>query len=205
MSGSKNKYKLTKFDFKPLKIEDEKIGEDLWKLLEDLRCHLTIDNRSFIYTLRKGFKTNYRSGPRWIDEFAPKIGSPKIQVSWMIHDANYEGYLTQQMADNLLFHMLVAGELPNFNARIIYLGLQIFGGFRYKNSADSPYIEFEQKIIPPVDPVSGEKRTATLGSSIETPITFEHDDKKTCEKQLIKIAKEHNFDYHQKDLDAYFD
>ena len=205
MSSSKNKYALTQFDFNPTEIKDEKIGEDLWKIAQDVSCQLKIDNRYFTYTLRKGFETNYRSGPRWIDEFAPKIGPPKIQVSWMIHDANYEGYLTQLEADNLLFHMLISGKLEMSNARFIYLGLRIFGVFKYKNTAGNKYVAFKEKTTPAIDSVSGEKRSATLDSSFDTNIIFEHESKKACHEKLTKIARENNFNYNQSDLDGYFD
>jgi len=197
--------KLTKFEFAPEDFIHKSIAQDLWEIEDEIKCELKLNhNESFIYSLKKGFRTNYRSGPKWIDSIAPKFGTPKIKISWMIHDANYEGYLSKKDADKLLYLMLMETELEKMNCEIIYIGLRIFGGFNYQSTKDNNHIEFEHKIMPRKTRSILEKTTDPEDLLTEINVIFEGTNREVINEELKKIAEKNNFGYNEEQLDVYY-
>jgi len=206
---------LTKFEFSPLSFSDKPVIENkLWEIVEDINCNMRISNNEhFNYTLLKGFQTNYRSGPKRLDRLAPKFGSNKMKICWMIHDANYEGYLSKKNADKLLYYMLINTELPAKNSEIVYIGLRMFGMFAYNTKKANKFVKFKHEIIP-IDEVTSGKTRGMLNESIKlenqnplienTELLFDNKNKIDVSKELKQIAEEINFDFNQIQVDQYY-
>lgn len=207
---------ITKFEFLPEDFAHEDVDQNsLWAMVQDVYCELQINNNEFLnYTLKKGFTTNYRSGPRWLDKLAPKFGNAKTKMCWMVHDANYEGYLSQEEADKLLYYMLLEAGLEAIRCEIVYVGLRIFGSFKYNDKKDNPKVIFEHKVIP----MNGSRAATTRSideefvlsddinnSLANSEMQFNQEHKIDVHEELRKIAKEYNMDYDQKDLEPYYE
>lgn len=168
------------FDFD--KFEYKEIEKDAkWRVTSDITTTIILDDReTFIYDIKDGFETNFRSGPRWLDAIVDRIGEPPIAMSWLIHDANYEGYLSRSKADKLLFYMLLEAGVENTPSQIIYIGLQIFGGFNYGNKRDNLHIEFTHHIKP--------RTLEAITRDLNDTMVFDSQNMEEVKEELMKIA-----------------
>lgn len=173
--------------YKEINTEDEK----RWQIEEDTICTIALNPfEKFEYNISKGFELNFRSGPDWLNNFIPKIGTPAIALSWLIHDINYEGYLSQQRADSLLYYMLVEGGLPKLNSQFVYVGLRTFGSRNYIETRSSEFVKFVHTVLPRPTPI----KTRSLESfqPKETTIALDQDLQfdKGNEEEVYKALKE---------------
>lgn len=163
------------------KFQYKKIGPDKWQMTSDITTSITIDKReTYTYDIKTGFETNFRSGPRWLNAIADKIGKPPIAMSWLIHDVNYEGYLSRRRADSLLCAMLAKGGLGSLTNEMIFVGLQAFGGFNYDDTRNNQHIIFTHQIKP--------RPRQAIASDINNLITFDPKNMKKVKEQLMKMA-----------------
>ena len=113
-------------------------GDSLWKLAAP--AFISIQSESvpglLIYRLRPGYITDFRSGSSLINPVIPQVGSPAIALAWLVHDINYHGYLSRDVADQLLYDMLVEGGMSKIKAWVVYQSVRAFGGSHYSNLED---------------------------------------------------------------------
>lgn len=176
----------------------EKIGQEKkWRMASDFTTTITVDKQeAYTYGIQKGFETNFRSGPDWLNFIADKIGEPPIAMSWLIHDVNYEGYLSRSRADKLLFYMLLDAGLGNVASQTIYIGLQIFGSFRYADEKSNPYIIFKHEILP--------RTRSSISRSIDDAMTFDSQDIEEVKKRLMKMAATENKEISAATIEQYY-
>ncbi len=186
------------FNFLPEQISKEKINDTMWKITKPIDCNIVLnENEHLKYTILAGFETNFRTGPTWLESIAPKIGEPPMAMSWMIHDANYEGYLnSRKVADQLLYYMLRYAQHPPLKCRLIYIGLQLFGQFNYSDEKSNPFIVYNSTIDP---------RTRGLESYKENifdkELKFDINTMENTKAEFDKLKQ----DYEDQSFEAYFE
>lgn len=114
----------------------------IWKIMHKVICCIKLRNEELKYTVNPGFRTNYRSGPDWLEKVIEKIGSPMLAISWLVHDINYEGYLSRKQADALLYEMLLYTGKSSRIAELVYIVLRLFGRFNYEEAKNNEFIDF---------------------------------------------------------------
>lgn len=135
--------KFGKIEFNPNHLAYEKIGDNKWKINHNLECSIeTKKGGRFVYNIKPGVTTDFRSGPSIVDHIAPKIGICDISMSWLIHDINYFGYLPKDLSDSLLYTMLRRTGLDKWRCQAVYIGVTLFGPFGYKQTKDKEHIDF---------------------------------------------------------------
>ena len=98
------------------------------------------DSTILEYTVRKGYRTNFRSGPQIVDIIAPQISTNNsINLAWLIHDIDYEGFLGdkkqgRKLADQLLYSMFLSAKLQRPRAIAVYWGVRVFGKNHYSEA-----------------------------------------------------------------------
>jgi len=176
--------KNIKVSFDLNKFEYQEIEKDAkWQVTSDITTTIILEDRETLtYTIKDGFKTNFRSGPRWLDAIVDRIGDPPTAMSWLIHDVNYEGYLSRPRADELLFYMMLEAGIGHVSSQMIYIGLQIFGGFNYDDKRDNLHIDFTHHIKP--------RTFETITRDLkDNKMTFDSENMEEVKAQLMKIAE----------------
>ncbi len=160
----------------------EQIGvEKKWQIISDFTTTISMGKETYTYGIGTGFETDFRSGPDWLNFIADKIGESPIAMSWLIHDINYEGYLSRMRADKLLFYMLLNGGLSQVSSQVIYIGLQVFGSFNYKDERSNPHITFKHEILPG----TGGGALRSIGDDV---MTFDSQDMEEVKEKLMEMA-----------------
>lgn len=86
---------------------------------------------TLIYTILPGYITDFRSGPSIVNPFIPKIGDMDLALAWMIHDVNYHGFLSKELADKLLREMLENAGIGKFKRNAVYFAVKDFANGHY--------------------------------------------------------------------------
>lgn len=106
----------------------------IWTLLEPWKCALEIgkyihsEKPSWVvYDVNAGFQTDLRSGSKAINLIAPKKGSHRAEISWIIHDLNfYEKLFSFNVSNDILCSMLET-ELSKWRIDLVRKGIELFG------------------------------------------------------------------------------
>ena len=113
-------------------------------------CYIDVhtDEGVLKYTIKPGFVSDGRSGPEFIDPFVPHIGNNKTLDCWIIHDMNYYGFISKDLADDILKQMLKIANLGELKSDLVWCAVQMFGESSYGiNTEDDrsmlKLIEFE--------------------------------------------------------------
>lgn len=135
---------IKSINFIPNKLQFHEFGNlRNWQIDTDQVCEIVIANNCKLnYTIKKGYQTDFRSGPGFLKLLAPKIGENPIAMTWLIHDVNYEGYVSRNEADTLVYEMLRLGNLEKMKAYAIYIGLRIIGGIAFQTHQANNLINF---------------------------------------------------------------
>jgi hypothetical protein len=109
------------------------------------------------YTILSGYQTNFRSGPKIVDIIAKQVDEKNnnLNLSWLVHDINYDGYIKdRKVADLLLYSMLLDAGLPPPRAAAVYYGVRLLGkGHHCRDPkpqhpcAQDPRIRFQERKI----------------------------------------------------------
>lgn len=85
------------------------IADRLYEIAETVRISVYLaDGRVVVYTIKKGFRFDGRSGGMFGDLFVPNLGTQLEIACWLIHDANGYGlYLDFTETNDMLYGMLV--------------------------------------------------------------------------------------------------
>ena len=123
-------------------LEITPVEERIYDLMKDLEVSIVTDDGVYRYTLKKGFRTNFRSGSNIIDCFVPHIGKQMVAIAYLIHDANYNSsdtcshLVSKELADKLLEAMLVYAGVSKVKAKIVKKSVQWFGQSAYDEYDD---------------------------------------------------------------------
>lgn len=209
--------------YSPSPILYKKIAnQELWEITSEIKCSIHIPQLNpftYCYNIDVGFKTNFRSGPEIIlDLIIDRIGESDLALCWLIHDINYEGFISQSLADCILYYMLRdLNDIKKINAQFIYIGLRLFGVFNYSTeNKPNNFVEFESKLI--------EYGRANLETAEENSVynkdanksiieekkpiinlKFDKSNKAELSKELKNLANKHNRDFNEKEFDSYFE
>lgn len=116
------------------------MGDRYYKLCNNYEVIVSTTDGEFRYNFIDGFETNFRSGGLFVDSFIDQIGdSLNVQLSWLVHDANYtpcsslnmEHPVSRKLADELLRAMLRYSGMSSFKASCVYNSVRLFGGSAY--------------------------------------------------------------------------
>ena len=121
------------------------VSKYLWQINTEFNCCIAFGSDELLnYTIKIGYRTNFRSGPKFLNIIVNKIGSIELATCWLIHDVNYEGYLLSQLgADKLLYYMLLEAQIEERNCQLVYIGLRLVGFFNYVDTRNNRYVDFE--------------------------------------------------------------
>lgn len=86
----------------------------------------------------KGFVTDFRSGGPFVDKFIDQFGeTPKIQVSYLLHDLCYTKWLNKRhfksrdWADDILRACLIYAGMSKVKANLVWGAVRVFGKSAY--------------------------------------------------------------------------
>lgn len=116
------------------------LGDRYYKLAADTKINIYTDQGIFVYSFKKGFVTNFRSGGLFVDPFVDQIGTVLMQAAYLCHDAAYtpclacgmEHPISRKLADQLLKAMLIYAELCIFKANVVYTSVRLCGKHAYE-------------------------------------------------------------------------
>lgn len=127
------------------KLYYEKVTKEFWEVKNDFKIKIPFTTQRYLeYKITAGYRTNFRSGPKFLDLIVEQLNenNNKLNIAWLIHDVNYEGYITRAEADTLLFVMLLDAGVRKPRAKAIYWGLRVLGESFYSDLKSSLLISF---------------------------------------------------------------
>jgi hypothetical protein len=131
------------------KLEVNKIGKNIWQVIKDYTVQISLDKKTVLhYRIDRGYITNFRSGPKILDIIVAQFDSNNnaLNVAWLIHDVNYEGYVgDRKVADELCYAMLRNANIGLINAKAIYYGLRALGENAYSEFRNNMLVEVVKK------------------------------------------------------------
>jgi hypothetical protein len=136
-------------DYPLLKI----IKEDLFELTENLDIRINFEDKSYWqFTISKGWRTNFRSGPDCINWFIPKFSDNKslnLQFGYICHDflystMNYNGqpyhYVSKEDADDMLCQIMKLDGISSFKVYLVRKSLDWFAQDAYDEPLEGDYL-----------------------------------------------------------------
>lgn len=116
------------------------MGDRYYKLAADTKINIYTDEGIFIYSFKKGFVTNFRSGGIFVDPFVDQIGTVLMQAAYLCHDAAYtpcsacgmEHPISRKLADQILKSMLIYSGLSIFKSNVVYNSVRLCGKSAYE-------------------------------------------------------------------------
>ncbi len=127
-------------------LKFKKIAVNCWQVKDDYNIDIMLNNKTSLnYKIRRGYTTNFRSGPRVLDFIVKQLDSSNnnLNVAWLIHDINYEGYINRSDADKLLYMMLLKANIPNSTAFSVFLALNAIGSHAYSEYKNNLLVDFQ--------------------------------------------------------------
>ena len=125
------------------------------KLSKDCEIEIETDVGFWYYKLKKGFRTDGRSGGLLVDLVLPHYGEPKYSLAWAIHDANHDKHCLSFERTNILFReMLKFAGVGRFKSWLAYrsvngfYGRELYNDQTERNKSNHKYIEFEWNAEP---------------------------------------------------------
>lgn len=109
----------------------QKYANGYWILTEDYHVQLVTDEGTLCYTMRAGWITDFRSGSSAVDIIVPKRGNDRYTASVLCHDMAYSGWITKDLADELLYQGMVLSGQSKWRAGLAYKAVQWFGEESY--------------------------------------------------------------------------
>ena len=108
-------------------------NQELYEISNKLHIEIqsSIIPGTLVYDIRKGYMTDFRSGPSIVNPFIPKIGDTLLAFAWLIHDVNYHGFLSKKLADRLLLEMLEHAGMGAVKRNAVYYAVKFFAGSHY--------------------------------------------------------------------------
>lgn len=115
------------------------MGNRLYKLSKPLYIRVYTDEGVFTFAFDSGFITNFRSGGILVDFFIDQIGTPLVQIAYLLHDACYtpclalkmEHPISRKLADQMLKAMLEYAMMSNCQVLLVYTSVRSFGSSAY--------------------------------------------------------------------------
>lgn len=105
----------------------------------EIRIFVVTDEGTFVFIVKKGFITNFRSGGILVDFFIDQIGDEKKAIVYLVHDLIYtpNAYLqmhhpvSRGLGDQLLRDGLIYEGMKEWKAKIVYRSVRTFGQKAY--------------------------------------------------------------------------
>lgn len=124
--------------FQDKRFTFEKVGHNQWALQEDFSVRLSEHCHSIDITIPKGFLTDFRSGPDFINFIVPKFG-----MWFVIHDYLYQkGLVSRYRSDMEQHYWMKKEKVPFFDRVKITIGVRLFGQKYwdyYRSGGEFPY------------------------------------------------------------------
>ena len=83
-----------------------------------------------VYTVPKGFKTNFASVPRFLRWYVNRSGASRLPA--IIHDYHYGSGMNRHLADCLFLEGLKEQGMRITKAKLLYYTLRLFGWTHYE-------------------------------------------------------------------------
>ncbi len=183
--------KFPSYNPAPLPVSEyEKTKYGMWEVNSHIECKVSLNPNDklnynkldeLVYNIAIGYKTNFRSGPNLLNIIIPKIGYKKnglyghMPICWLIHDINYEGYISQNAADVILYEMLKETRLSRWRCWLVYTFLNWVGHCNYKKGKSNPKIDFDPKTtfapLPPLIADGSITPLTTLGEGVSISLS----------------------------------
>lgn len=102
-------------------IEEHKVEKRTYELPQDFAIRLSFPYFDMLVRASKGFWTDMRSGPCFLDFVVPHLGSRNERIGWLLHDiGSYDIGLTEDEDNQLLFTWLTqVCHYSNFKAGLV--------------------------------------------------------------------------------------
>lgn len=121
------------------KIPVQPLGNRYYAIYFPTKIEIFTDEGTLIFNVKPELKINYRSGGKIVDMFIDQIGNYQTQVSYLVHDMCYtpcqkldmEHPVSKELADELLYQMLVYAGMSKWKAKIVKLSVKLFGNSAY--------------------------------------------------------------------------
>ena len=116
-----------------------KVG-NLWQATDDIYVRLRDDSdMRYTWHLLPGFRTDFGSIPvvfRWL---VPSHSDTDdvLNIAYATHDAIYSsGLASREVADEMLYSMLLESELPRWKAKLVFWAVRNFASDHYDPEHD---------------------------------------------------------------------
>ena len=116
-----------------------KMEEDKWETHREFYADIETDAGVISLVVDAGFRFNFRSGPRYIP-FLPKIG--KAWLAWLVHDALYETECSQELADEIMYEILLRCGVYRWAAWLAMKAVNAFGEDGYEQKDQKNRVAF---------------------------------------------------------------
>lgn len=123
--------KLLKIESSP--VVTRYLNNGYWILERPLEIDLHTNEGILKYRMDKGWITDYRSGSSAVDIVVPKIGNWKYTAVVLCHDMGYSGWVSKDVADELLYQGMVMSGISKIRAGMAYYAVKIAGNGAYYN------------------------------------------------------------------------
>jgi len=113
-----------------------------FQLVQDLRFTIGFDEMDeHLFVIKKGFKTNLRSGTDLINGIIPKMGPETLTCAYILHDALYtDHFFCRKTADEILIALMKwEGTIGAIKRSLISTTLSLFGGSAYNEKCTGVY------------------------------------------------------------------
>lgn len=102
------------------------------EVANDLEIKIHHEFGVYVFKIKKGFKSDGRSGGKLVDFLIPHYGDEKTFISWLCHDVLFllrdEGGLSFEKANELLYYMLEWAGYGVIKRKIVNFAVSSFIG-----------------------------------------------------------------------------
>jgi len=108
-------------------VHARKYSKTHWILERDYFVKLVTDEGTITCSMKAGWITDFRSGSSAVDCIVPKRGNDRYTASVLCHDLMYSGWLSKDLADELLYQGMVLSGQSKWRAGLAFKAVQWFG------------------------------------------------------------------------------
>jgi hypothetical protein len=112
----------------------KQVDDFIFEVQEDFQLEICLGKTKLVYEVKKGFKTDFASVPRFLWWFIPPIG--KYSVAALIHDDLYKPYnrCDRFTADAVFRIIMMQYKCSLWHRLSMYYAVRAFGWVRFNAS-----------------------------------------------------------------------
>lgn len=116
------------------------IGDRYYRLSQDTTITVETSEGRLVFTVKRGFISNFRSGGILVDTFIDQIGDQNTSLVYLIHDLCYtpcsscngKHPITRELADEFLRDGLEWAGMGKIKRNVVYYSVRAFGKSAYE-------------------------------------------------------------------------